>query len=143
MFMRQFTSRKLKKKIVEIYDWKELAEDISMENISLPDSSKDYITKAYSVTKVNAKGKKQTRYSFRLHTSFHHHLLVFAVLSVEQETVDESATGMIQELTVFLFVLLFHRFRLIKFTHNSFLNVDPKTKRVQNEKVRYCKVTYD
>ncbi|GAM27119.1 hypothetical protein SAMD00019534_102940 [Acytostelium subglobosum LB1] len=83
-FMRTFTSRKLKRKIHEIYNWKQLTTYIDTENIALPETSKDYITKSYRVVKVNSKGKKQER--------------------------------------------------LIKFTSNSLLNIDPKTKRIQNEK---------
>eukprot|EP01111_Echinosteliopsis_oligospora_P016784 TRINITY_DN7083_c0_g1_i1.p1 TRINITY_DN7083_c0_g1~~TRINITY_DN7083_c0_g1_i1.p1 ORF type:complete len:862 (+),score=221.30 TRINITY_DN7083_c0_g1_i1:213-2798(+) len=83
-FMRFFTSRKLKRKIVEIYNWKDLTKTIDVENILLPETSKDYITKSYRVIKVNAKGKKQER--------------------------------------------------LIKFTPNSILNIDPKTKVMSNEK---------
>ncbi|EFA77182.1 Ras GTPase activation domain-containing protein [Heterostelium album PN500] len=83
-FMRAFTSRKLKRKIHEVYNWKQLTTYIDTENIALPETSKDYITKSYRVVKVNSKGKRQER--------------------------------------------------LIKFTSNSLLNIDPKTKRVQNEK---------
>eukprot|EP01112_Ceratiomyxa_fruticulosa_P016885 TRINITY_DN5161_c0_g1_i1.p1 TRINITY_DN5161_c0_g1~~TRINITY_DN5161_c0_g1_i1.p1 ORF type:complete len:931 (-),score=175.29 TRINITY_DN5161_c0_g1_i1:271-3063(-) len=83
-FMRLFTSRKLKNKIFEIYNWKELTKVIDQDNIMLPETSKDYITKSYQVVKVNAKGKRQDR--------------------------------------------------LIKFTSNSLLNVDPKTRKLQNEK---------
>eukprot|EP01133_Synstelium_polycarpum_P007691 gene7691-9003_t len=83
-FMRAFTSRKLKRKIHEVYNWKQLQSFIDTENIALPETSKDYITKSYRVVKVNSKGKRQER--------------------------------------------------LIKFTSNSLLNIDPKTKRVQNEK---------
>eukprot|EP00026_Physarum_polycephalum_P009383 Phypoly_transcript_09505.p1 GENE.Phypoly_transcript_09505~~Phypoly_transcript_09505.p1 ORF type:complete len:415 (+),score=83.28 Phypoly_transcript_09505:95-1246(+) len=83
-FMRFFTSRKLKRKIVEIYNWKQLTKLIDTDNILLPETSKDYITKSYKLIKVNAKGKKQER--------------------------------------------------LIKFTANSLLNIDPKTKKLQNEK---------
>ena len=84
LFMRSFTSGKLKTKIVEIYNWESLQSDISKADILLPDSSKHFITKTYSVVKVNAKGKNQKR--------------------------------------------------LIKFTSDSILNVDPKTKKIQNEK---------
>lgn len=84
LFMRQFTSSKLKKKIVELYNWEDLLQEIARENIGLPESSRDFITKAYHVIKVNAKGKSQKR--------------------------------------------------IIKFTSNSLLNIDPKTKRIQNEK---------
>ncbi|KYQ92202.1 Ras GTPase activation domain-containing protein [Tieghemostelium lacteum] len=83
-FLRPFTSRKLKKKIVEVYNWKQLTPYIDIENIALPETSKDFITKSYRVVKVNSKGKRQER--------------------------------------------------LIKFTSNSLLNIDPKTKRIQNEK---------
>jgi len=84
LFMRQFTSSKLKKKIFELYNWEDLLQDIARENVCLPESSRDFITKAYHVIKVNAKGKSQKR--------------------------------------------------IIKFTSNSLLNIDPKTKRIQNEK---------
>eukprot|EP01088_Endostelium_zonatum_P017075 TRINITY_DN4868_c0_g1_i2.p1 TRINITY_DN4868_c0_g1~~TRINITY_DN4868_c0_g1_i2.p1 ORF type:complete len:948 (-),score=182.08 TRINITY_DN4868_c0_g1_i2:93-2936(-) len=84
-FTRTFTSRKLSKKVIDIYYWKELARYIPLNNILLPDSSKDYIAKSYRVQKLNAKGKKQTR--------------------------------------------------LIKFTQNSILNIDPKTKTIKNEKM--------
>jgi len=84
-FMRFFTSRKLKRKIHEIYNWKQLTAEIDSENIQLPETSKDYITKSYRAIKVNSKGKKQER--------------------------------------------------LIKFTPNSFLNIDPKTKKIKNEKL--------
>eukprot|EP01132_Coremiostelium_polycephalum_P001368 gene1368-1726_t len=83
-FMSAFTSRKLKRKIHEIYNWKQLTSFIDTENIALPETSKDYITKSYRVVKVNSKGKRQER--------------------------------------------------LIKFTSNSLLNIDPKTHRIQNEK---------
>ncbi|GAM26558.1 hypothetical protein SAMD00019534_097330 [Acytostelium subglobosum LB1] len=86
-FMRAFTSRKLKRKIHEVYNWKQLATYIDTENIALPETSKDYITKSYRVVKVNSKGKRQER--------------------------------------------------LIKFTSNSLLNIDPGTKRIQNEKRIY------
>jgi len=84
-FLRFFTSRKLKRKIHEVYNWKQLTIEIDPENIQLPETSKDYITKSYRAIKVNAKGKKQER--------------------------------------------------LIKFTPNSFLNIDPKTKKIKNEKL--------
>lgn len=61
-FMRFFTSRKLKNKIVEIYNWKQLSKVIDTEHIQLPETSKDYITKSYRLIKVNAKGKRQERY---------------------------------------------------------------------------------
>ena len=84
IFMRNFTSKKLKRKIIELYNWESLEKEIRLEDIKLPESSKDFITKAYNVTKVNSKGKSQKR--------------------------------------------------LIKFTANSLLNIDPKTKKIQNEK---------
>jgi hypothetical protein len=89
--MRSFTSKKLKRKIHEVYNWKvsigsttsnatcELPnltcacycsvvavahqdlEDIRPEDIMLPDTSKGFVTKAYNVVKINAKGKKQKR----------------------------------------------------------------------------------
>ena len=57
---------------------------VDNDKLLLPETSKDYITKAYKVVKVNAKGKRQER--------------------------------------------------LIKFTHTSLLNIDPKNNRLQNEK---------
>ncbi|EGG14353.1 Ras GTPase activation domain-containing protein [Cavenderia fasciculata] len=83
-FMRAFTSRKLKRKIHDVYNWKQLTSFIDTENIALPETSKDYITKSYRVVKVNSKGKRQER--------------------------------------------------LIKFTSNSILNIDPNSKKIQNEK---------
>jgi hypothetical protein len=35
-----------------------------MEDIMLPPASRDYITKAYTVVKVNSKNKEQKRYCF-------------------------------------------------------------------------------
>jgi len=78
-FMRFFTSRKLTRKFHDIYNWKQLTKTIDQDNIQLPETSKDFITKSYRVIKVNSKGKKQER--------------------------------------------------LIKFTPNSLLNIDPKTKK--------------
>jgi hypothetical protein len=83
-FARQFTSSKLKAKIVEIYNWQALESDINLEDIAIPETSKDFITKTYGASKVNAKGKSQKR--------------------------------------------------LIKFTATSILNIDPRTKRIQNER---------
>eukprot|EP01094_Clydonella_sp_ATCC50884_P024242 TRINITY_DN6022_c0_g1_i1.p1 TRINITY_DN6022_c0_g1~~TRINITY_DN6022_c0_g1_i1.p1 ORF type:complete len:712 (+),score=114.76 TRINITY_DN6022_c0_g1_i1:115-2250(+) len=84
LFMRSFTSGKLKKKIQDVYNWKDLTESIPLNDIMLPETSRDYVTTAYKVVKINAKGKRQRR--------------------------------------------------LIKMTHDSILNIDPKNKRVQNEK---------
>lgn len=61
LFMRHFTSMKLKKKIVELYNWESLTCEIALEDIRLPESSKDFITKAYHVSKINTKGKSQKR----------------------------------------------------------------------------------
>jgi len=82
--VKPFTSKKLNEKIVEIYNWKHLAQYIDPEKILLPESSRDFIAKSYNVIKVNSKGKRQER--------------------------------------------------LIKFTLDSLLNIDPKTHRIQNEK---------
>eukprot|EP01096_Ripella_sp_DP13-Kostka_P003269 TRINITY_DN1472_c1_g2_i1.p1 TRINITY_DN1472_c1_g2~~TRINITY_DN1472_c1_g2_i1.p1 ORF type:complete len:333 (-),score=142.24 TRINITY_DN1472_c1_g2_i1:18-1016(-) len=84
LFMRSFTSNKLKSKIVEVFNWESLTNEIAPEDIALPETSKDFITKSYNVIKVNSKGKSQKR--------------------------------------------------LIKFTPVSLLNIDPKTRRIQNEK---------
>jgi len=83
--LKAFTSVKLSRKIKELHSWEELKSIIDESNIALPDTSKDFITKAYKVTKINAKGKQQAR--------------------------------------------------LIKFTLNSLLNIDPRSKKVQNEKM--------
>ena len=83
--LKAFTSVKLAKKIKEVHSWEALKEVIEEANIALPETSKDYITKAYRVLKVNAKGKQQNR--------------------------------------------------MIKYTLNSLLNVDPRSKKVQNEKM--------
>ena len=50
LFLRQFTSSKLKSKITEVYNWESLQSDINKEDIALPDTSKDYITKTISFT---------------------------------------------------------------------------------------------
>lgn len=60
-FIRTFASGKLKRKVVEIYDWKELHHYLGRGNVSIPQSSKELITEAYAVRKVNAKGKSQNR----------------------------------------------------------------------------------
>lgn len=83
-FIRQFTSGKLSNKIIEIYNWESMQSDINKEDITLPETSKDYITKSHQVIKVNSKGKNQKR--------------------------------------------------LIKFTMDSILNIDPRTKKIQNER---------
>lgn len=83
-FMRAWTSKKLSRKLHELYTWKDLGRFIDPARIALPDTSRDFITKAYKVQKVNAKGRSQAR--------------------------------------------------LIKFTPTSLLNIDPKTRRLQNEK---------
>jgi hypothetical protein len=59
--MRNFTSRKLKSKIVEVYNWETLTNEIAPGDIALPETSKDFITKAYNVVKINSKGKNQKR----------------------------------------------------------------------------------
>jgi hypothetical protein len=82
-FIKEFP--KTLEKIHELKGWRGLTEFIAEENIQLPESSKNFITKAYRVVKVNARGR--------------------------------------------------HQERLIKFTANSFLNIDPKSKCVQNERL--------
>ncbi|KAH3760372.1 rasGTPase-activating protein [Pelomyxa schiedti] len=82
---KTFTSRKTWSKVQELFNWKELTSIIKLENIMLPDSSKDYITKSYLVIKVNSKGRRQER--------------------------------------------------IIKFTPTSFLNIEPKTKTIRDEKL--------
>eukprot|EP00002_Diphylleia_rotans_P030452 TRINITY_DN6259_c0_g1_i2.p1 TRINITY_DN6259_c0_g1~~TRINITY_DN6259_c0_g1_i2.p1 ORF type:complete len:771 (+),score=144.63 TRINITY_DN6259_c0_g1_i2:56-2368(+) len=59
--MRAFVSRKFSRKIIEIYNWKSLSNYIDQSKTLLPEESRDYITKAYHVTKVNVKGKHQPR----------------------------------------------------------------------------------
>ena len=59
--MSSFTSRKLKKKIFNVINWREMHDFIDPDKFMLPETSRDYITKAYKVTKVNAKGKKQAK----------------------------------------------------------------------------------
>eukprot|EP01097_Dermamoeba_algensis_P012157 TRINITY_DN997_c0_g1_i7.p1 TRINITY_DN997_c0_g1~~TRINITY_DN997_c0_g1_i7.p1 ORF type:complete len:642 (+),score=119.86 TRINITY_DN997_c0_g1_i7:610-2535(+) len=82
--IRSFASQKLRSKIHDVYNWKDLMSIIPLENILLPEASRSFITKSFQVSKVNAKGKSQTR--------------------------------------------------LIKFTPKSLLNIDPKTKNIQNER---------
>lgn len=48
-------------KVKELENWKELTKFIKTDNILLPESSKDFITKSYLVIKINAKGKRQER----------------------------------------------------------------------------------
>jgi hypothetical protein len=66
LFMRSFTSGKLKKKIIEVYNWKDLTESIALNDIMLPETSRDYVTTAYKVVKINAKGKRQRRYAWSI-----------------------------------------------------------------------------
>jgi len=72
-------------KIHFLYEWKELTRYITMDNIQIPDETKEFITKAYVISKVNNKGKIQDR--------------------------------------------------VLKFTSNSILNIDPKSKAIKNEKL--------
>ena len=58
---RTFASSKFDKKLVEIYNWKNLNAYIKESDIVLPESTKGFITKSYTVTKINAKGKRQER----------------------------------------------------------------------------------
>ena len=104
--MRNFTSRKLKSKIVEVYNWETLTNEIAPSDIALPETSKDFITKAYHVVKINSKGKNQKRWE----SKDHRNLICNSVNSNESNL------------------------RLIKFTADSILNIDPKTKKIQNEK---------
>lgn len=85
LFVMRGLSRKIGSKIQELHNWEQLEDFIAMENINLPEDSRDFITKAFNVVKVNRKGKKQER--------------------------------------------------LIKFTANSLLNIDPKTKVLKNERL--------
>eukprot|EP00727_Mastigamoeba_balamuthi_P010622 m51a1_g6182 hypothetical protein (799) ;mRNA; f:35434-38521 len=83
-FMRTVVSRKLWRKVTEVYNWKSLTAILRPEDIALPEGSKSFITKSYRLVKGNAKGKRQER--------------------------------------------------LIKFTLDSLLNIDPKTRKIKNEK---------
>lgn len=85
VFLKATTKRKTYNKIFEHEKWKTLAKYIDLDKIALPDESKSFITKAYRVIKINAKGKKQNR--------------------------------------------------VVKFTANSILNIDPKSKILKNEKL--------
>lgn len=86
MFLfRTFVSKKFFSKVHEHNKWKTLSDWIELAKIDLPDESKSYITKAYRVTKVNAKGKRQSR--------------------------------------------------IVKFTDNSILNIDPSSGIMKNEKL--------
>ena len=86
MFLfRTFVSKKFFSKVHEHNKWKTLGEWIEPSKIDLPEESKSYITKAYRVTKVNAKGKRQQR--------------------------------------------------IVKFTDNSILNIDPSSGIMKNEKL--------
>lgn len=73
------------KKVIVCYAAESLSDHIHTADVLLPSESFGFITKAYPVTKVNSKGRKQRR--------------------------------------------------LIKFTANSLLNIDPKSKSLQNEKL--------
>lgn len=84
-FIRSITSKKLEQKVFEHHQWKTLSDFIAEGNIQLPEASKQFTTKSYRITKVNAKGKQQER--------------------------------------------------LLKFTSNSILNLDPKATSLQNEKM--------
>jgi len=61
--LKQFISKKAHKKFVEVYDWKQLAGvlGVNEENVVVPESSKHNMSKVYRVVKVNAYGKKQER----------------------------------------------------------------------------------
>eukprot|EP00004_Rigifila_ramosa_P015635 TRINITY_DN3641_c0_g1_i1.p1 TRINITY_DN3641_c0_g1~~TRINITY_DN3641_c0_g1_i1.p1 ORF type:complete len:772 (-),score=190.44 TRINITY_DN3641_c0_g1_i1:95-2410(-) len=59
--IKTFTSKKFSQKIFKIYEWENLSEWISAENIALPDDTKEFTTRTYSLIKVNSKGKRQTR----------------------------------------------------------------------------------
>lgn len=86
MFLfRTFVSKKFFSKVHEHNKWKTLGEWIDPAKIDLPEESKSYITKAYRVVKVNAKGKRQQR--------------------------------------------------IVKFTDNSILNIDPSSGIMKNEKL--------
>lgn len=86
MFLfRTFVSKKFFSKVHEHTKWKTLTNWIELSKIDLPEESKSYITKAYRVTKVNAKGKRQHR--------------------------------------------------IVKFTDNSILNIDPSNSVLKNEKL--------
>lgn len=86
MFLfRTFVSKKFFSKVHEHNKWKTLGEWFEPSKIDLPEESKSYITKAYRVTKVNAKGKRQQR--------------------------------------------------IVKFTDNSILNIDPSSGIMKNEKL--------
>jgi hypothetical protein len=59
--VRNFPGSKTRKKMFEIYDWRELRSVVDLDSISLPDESKHCIARSYRCLKVNAKGKKQNR----------------------------------------------------------------------------------
>eukprot|EP01116_Phalansterium_solitarium_P018246 TRINITY_DN4776_c0_g1_i1.p1 TRINITY_DN4776_c0_g1~~TRINITY_DN4776_c0_g1_i1.p1 ORF type:complete len:1016 (-),score=409.89 TRINITY_DN4776_c0_g1_i1:202-3249(-) len=82
--LRAMSSRKMARKLHELYSWKQLSQFIEPHQIALPDTSMRFMPKSYSVVKINHKGRRQQR--------------------------------------------------LIKFTLDSLLNIDPKTRRIQNEK---------
>eukprot|EP00163_Fabomonas_tropica_P001240 TRINITY_DN1094_c0_g1_i2.p1 TRINITY_DN1094_c0_g1~~TRINITY_DN1094_c0_g1_i2.p1 ORF type:complete len:531 (+),score=91.00 TRINITY_DN1094_c0_g1_i2:231-1823(+) len=59
--MKPFVSSKVTRKVHQIYDWKNLGQYIPEKNIMLPEESRNVVTKAYAVVKVNSKGKRQER----------------------------------------------------------------------------------
>ena len=61
--LKQFISKKAYRKFVEVYDWKQLAGvlGVNEESVVIPESSKHNVSKVYRVVKVNAYGKKQER----------------------------------------------------------------------------------
>lgn len=85
--LRAFVSRKLFKKVTDVYDWKQLPPllGLSPDSVVLPDSAKHAVSKVYKVVKVNAHGK--------------------------------------------------HQDRLVKFTLDSLLNLDPKGTKILNDKL--------
>eukprot|EP00762_Andalucia_godoyi_P008476 ANDGO_05793.mRNA.1 Neurofibromin-A len=61
-FVKNFSSAKSsRKKIFEVYDWRELRSIIDLDQIALPEESKHSIARSYRVVKVNSKGKRQVR----------------------------------------------------------------------------------
>ena len=61
--VRQFVSKKAQRKVAEVYDWKQLARllGVNEEHVTIPESSKHSASRVYRVVKVNAHGKKQER----------------------------------------------------------------------------------
>lgn len=84
-FLRTFISPKFFSKVHEHEKWRTLSDWIDSSKIDLCEETKNFITKAYRVIKINAKGKKQNR--------------------------------------------------IIKFTDNSILNIDPSSSTLKNEKM--------